>query len=193
MINNKKAAMFGLDARVALAIFGALSVITGVALYSAIQNAKVTAMIAQMQELAKAYEQFYIDAGGHASSVNGSTLKAPDLVVKPASVNGWNGPYIPATAEVNYIHSIYSMFINVYLKLGSIDVAWTDSGLEVPSICSSKCYVWAELTGIMDESIVKGVDKHFDGVIDGEKGKVRFRHPADPGSHVYFAIMPYTN
>ena len=37
-LKNKKAAMFGLDARIALAIFGALSVISGAALYSAIQQ-----------------------------------------------------------------------------------------------------------------------------------------------------------
>lgn len=36
---TKKAAMFGLDARIALVIFGALSVISGAALYSAIGNA----------------------------------------------------------------------------------------------------------------------------------------------------------
>tara|TARA_Y100001960_G_scaffold319101_1_gene389950 strand:- start:3597 stop:3728 length:132 start_codon:yes stop_codon:yes gene_type:complete len=39
-ILTKKAAMFGLDARIALAIFGALSVISGAVLYSAIQDAK---------------------------------------------------------------------------------------------------------------------------------------------------------
>ena len=36
----KKGAMFGLDARIALAIFGALSVISGAALYSAIKESK---------------------------------------------------------------------------------------------------------------------------------------------------------
>tara|TARA_Y100001960_G_scaffold323342_1_gene401616 strand:- start:381 stop:521 length:141 start_codon:yes stop_codon:yes gene_type:complete len=36
-----KGAMFGLDARIALAIFGALSVISSAALYSAIQEADV--------------------------------------------------------------------------------------------------------------------------------------------------------
>lgn len=36
----KKGAMFGLDARIALAIFGALSVISGAALYSAYKTQK---------------------------------------------------------------------------------------------------------------------------------------------------------
>ncbi len=48
--------MFGLDARIALAIFRALSVISGAALYSAIQQSKVIAMVNQFEEIAKAYE-----------------------------------------------------------------------------------------------------------------------------------------
>lgn len=38
----KKGAIFGLDARIALAILGALYVISGAALYSAIQESKTT-------------------------------------------------------------------------------------------------------------------------------------------------------
>ena len=51
----KKGAMFGLDARIALAIFGALSVISGAALYSAIQDAQATAMIVRLNEVGKAF------------------------------------------------------------------------------------------------------------------------------------------
>tara|TARA_Y100001960_G_scaffold333703_1_gene440401 strand:+ start:58 stop:294 length:237 start_codon:yes stop_codon:yes gene_type:complete len=60
---NKKAAMFGLDARIALAIFGTLSVISGAALYSAIQDAKAMALLTEMREVTKAWEQFYLDTG----------------------------------------------------------------------------------------------------------------------------------
>lgn len=59
----KKGAMFGLDARISLAIFGALSVISGAALYSAIQNSKATALYVQLSELGKAWESYYIDTG----------------------------------------------------------------------------------------------------------------------------------
>ena len=50
----KKGAMFGLDARIALAIFGALSVILGAALYSAIQEAKNQQIISMFSEISKA-------------------------------------------------------------------------------------------------------------------------------------------
>ena len=46
MIKLKKGAMFGLDARISLAIFGALSVISGAALYSAIQDSKSVSQVA---------------------------------------------------------------------------------------------------------------------------------------------------
>tara|TARA_Y100000590_G_scaffold312511_1_gene353198 strand:- start:819 stop:1040 length:222 start_codon:yes stop_codon:yes gene_type:complete len=58
-----KGAMFGLDARIALAIFGALSVISGAALYSAIQEARVTQLITSLNEIGKAYEAYILDTG----------------------------------------------------------------------------------------------------------------------------------
>ena len=60
---TKKGAMFGLYARIALAIFGALSVISGAALYSAIQDYKITATVAQFEEFAKATDAYLLDTG----------------------------------------------------------------------------------------------------------------------------------
>ena len=88
-----KAAMFGLDARIALAIFGALSVISGAALYSAIQESKVTALIVDMNELAKASEAYLLDTGVELNiSSNDIYLDARKLHTDTAT--GWNGPYI---------------------------------------------------------------------------------------------------
>lgn len=52
--------MFRLDARIALAIFGALSVITGAALYSAIQYSKTIAILVDLYNLGKAWSQSII-------------------------------------------------------------------------------------------------------------------------------------
>ena len=67
---KQKAAMFGLDARVALAIFGALSIIAGTALHSVIQKAKVTTILTEMKEAGKAWEAYYIDTGTNLPPVN---------------------------------------------------------------------------------------------------------------------------
>jgi hypothetical protein len=100
-INLKKAAMFGLDARIALAIFGALSVISGAALYSAIQNAKVTAVVTEIKEFEKSIEALYIDLG-YLVNMSSDTYKAngwhrPDiryLTTNTANLPYWNGPYL---------------------------------------------------------------------------------------------------
>ena len=98
---TKRGAMFGLDARIALAIFGALSVISGAALYSAIQNANATALLTELREVGKAYEAYYLDTGTNlpkrtpAAAINTAQyhdLEASALVVSP-SVTGWKGPY----------------------------------------------------------------------------------------------------
>ena len=63
MLSTQKGAMFGLDARIALAIFGGLSVITGAVLYKVIQQVKVTSAVATLNELSKAVESYMLDTG----------------------------------------------------------------------------------------------------------------------------------
>lgn len=61
----KNAAMFGLDARIALAIFGALSVISGAALYSALNNVEKVQVITIFTESQKALVQYLLDTNIH--------------------------------------------------------------------------------------------------------------------------------
>jgi type II secretory pathway pseudopilin PulG len=98
----KKAAMFGLDARIALAIFGALSVISGAALYSAIQKAKFTKYYVAFTELEKAFNAYVLDTGD--MNFNSSN---PDLNMLYENAKGsttpvpyWNGPYLSAKYDV---------------------------------------------------------------------------------------------
>ena len=96
-MKNKKGAMFGLDARIALAIFGALSVISGAALYSAIQEAQVTQKIAQIKEVEKAVEQYILDTRSMiplSTTFGAADLSSYALVEKPSGVTGWKGPYL---------------------------------------------------------------------------------------------------
>ena len=96
-MKNKKGAMFGLDARIALAIFGALSVISGAALYSAIQEAQVTQKIAQIKEVEKAVEQYILDTGSmipFSTTFGGADLSPYALIEEPSGVTGWKGPYL---------------------------------------------------------------------------------------------------
>ena len=93
-----KAAMFGLDARIALAIFGALSVISGAALYSAIKNAKVVALVTEMNEVEKAVTAYLLDTGEYlpfsASSPHDTYgFLGTDSLIKKVHASS-NSPYL---------------------------------------------------------------------------------------------------
>ena len=97
----KKVAMFGLDARIALAIFGALSVSSGAALYSAIEQSRLENSRQRFIETAKAVEQFLLDTGEMPSNHGGVSYNIAELVNKPA-LAGWSGPYIDYTESTTY-------------------------------------------------------------------------------------------
>jgi type II secretory pathway pseudopilin PulG len=113
----KKGAMFGLDARIALAIFGALSVISGAALYSAIQNSKVTSFVANLNEIIKAIESYYLDTGvlPKVSSTSSTILDITQLVDNSENLTGWKGPYLPY--DTGYSNAEPNLKINVGCKM----------------------------------------------------------------------------
>ena len=159
-----KGAMFGLDARIALAIFGALSVISGAALYSAIQEAKVVALLTEADNMAKAVEQYYLDTGSlpSFSASNGSqNLSAKALVAKPAGVTNWNGPYIDLKP-----HAINDFLVTKeYGQIGlpfRTAVDWVAVGDDVCKQSSSSCYIYIEIESI-PMNIKKAIEKKLDG------------------------------
>lgn len=103
LLKNKEAAMFGLDARIALAIFGALSIITGASLYSAIQAAKTEQWHQNFESILKATEAYYLDIRKPLTIF--STLwdytYTSDLITNRQSLPNWRGPYISGTPSVN--------------------------------------------------------------------------------------------
>tara|TARA_Y100001960_G_C14778551_1_gene884926 strand:+ start:3874 stop:4470 length:597 start_codon:yes stop_codon:yes gene_type:complete len=174
----KKAAMFGLDARIALAIFGALSVISGAALYSAIQQAKVVSVVTDMNEMVKAVEAYMLDTGidirDVASDTAGSALWFADLVANPTSVAGWNGPYLSYTpsASPNEFHLDHPAHDSLNLGKGQ-DIAF-DNLVDDSATCSAGklCYYWIQTRNTPCQSAY-GVDEYIDGSSDYENGNVR--------------------
>lgn len=177
---NKKGAMFGLDARIALAIFGALSVISGAALYSAIQKSKATAILTDMQEIGKAWEQYYLDTGSHIQSSSNITSgvyhRYTSELVK-STKPGWKGPYLP------YEISATSPSIIVHPQFGNIqivsakDTQWGDDTNWYPDevcVTDAECFLWVHITNV-DENINKQIDIIVDGLDSPKDGIFRYR------------------
>tara|TARA_Y100001960_G_scaffold289774_1_gene329880 strand:+ start:848 stop:1417 length:570 start_codon:yes stop_codon:yes gene_type:complete len=179
MYNLKKGAMFGLDARIALAIFGALSVISGAALYSAIQQAKVVAFVTEMNEFGKAREQYLLDVGQELTIVGTRNLKAQEL--DASALDSWKGPYISwgvSTTDVNYLnHPTYEQALFV---IAPKTPAWnvpTDPTPTCAANTSEACYVWVHITGLT-EDFNQQIDEYIDGEVNGQEGNYRWRSNA---------------
>ena len=185
----KKGAMFGLDARIALAIFGALSVISGAALYSAIQQSKVTALATELTEITKAVEQYVLDVGEDINLLGGgvgTTLAYQELMesTKP----GWKGPYL--SYEGNTTNGGLTHFKHQYYDRMAIDLKVSaEDGFTAcvdPASAGKNCYYWVFL-GDMDDSLKKAIDLHFDGTEDLTKGIIHTQtHPTG----IYYRAFP---
>ena len=174
-IQSNRAAMFGLDARIALAIFGALSVISGAALYSAIQEANVIRIISEMKEIEKAYESFYLDTGSHVKQhvAGADTINIEELLDNTENRSGWLGPYVSYDKS-----SIRNGFLTEYndliLRVRTDDITW-GHGSSNSVLCSdlNKCFIWVGWLGVPDD-IADAIDKKIDGTLDHTDGDVRY-------------------
>tara|TARA_Y100001960_G_C14705837_1_gene844221 strand:+ start:1038 stop:1622 length:585 start_codon:yes stop_codon:yes gene_type:complete len=176
----KKAAMFGLDARIALAIFGALSVISGAALYSAIQQAKTTALITELNELGKALEQYYLDVGSYPARMGSDNTVADYYAFKSLALvtndgkAGWNGPYYAASElRTNQFRNVRGEDVwFAQYKTGDWS-SYTSGQCTTGLTCGLWVRLWQDPRGLTDSQIAS-LDKTLDNSDGASKGKLRW-------------------
>ncbi len=169
---GQSGAMFGLDARIALAIFGLLSVVAGVAAINIFSQAGVTALNTELQNMKKAYTEFHLATGEH-------TLKFTDLINNDGGYQGWNGPYIDGMLSArSRLYGEYS------LVEGRLDV----NGVPPVECTGGICGTWLKLTKVKDSlardahSVMNGDDGNLAG------GVLRVELTPGPTDDVYFLI-----
>lgn len=177
-IRNQRGAMFGLDARIALAIFGGLSIITGAALFSAISQTTTTALVTELDNIGKGYTNYVLDTGVDTSDIE-------DL--KSDTVAGWQGPYISldddTAANSNIPHPKYGALSIVRFA----DTEWAD-GVGDASTATND-WVWIQLTGV-DVALLARLDQAVDGTAagaeDGDIGTIRYDDTTASGNETMF-------
>ena len=196
---TKRGAMFGLDARIALAIFGALSVISGAALYSAIQDAEATAVLTELEEIGKAWEQYYLDTGQQlpfASSTPSDFKfnrgKIEDLVLNPG-VSGWSGPYLTYNriSDDSLNHGKYDY---IYIFAFNDDTDWGESDIYENGYCKSgdDCFIWAYISGM--NSVYPNIHNKIDKLVDGGDGSTHGNLKwSNSGGNIFLKIAPIKN
>lgn len=204
-LKNKKAAMFGLDARIALAIFGALSVITGTALYEAVQQAKAVALLTEMQELSKAWEAYYLDTGSYLArrgmdpaDYSYYLYNSRGLIEKPAMVSNWNGPYTSynITPTTGYLYTSIPKYI--HLLITNADETWGKGSEDTwkgngRCVSGKKCYLTSQWTRIPSEDLAIIIDRKVDQGDGANKGRFRWYHYDTQQWHILLQTIPVKN
>jgi hypothetical protein len=166
----QRGAMFGLDARIALAIFGILSIVAGVTAINVLGQAGVTAMITELQNVKKAYQEFHLATGDN-------TTRFLDLVDNQSDILGWNGPYIDLLSDKSRQYGTYS------LVEGRQDV----SGVPPVECSGGLCGIWLKLTKVKD-SVAAEADKSMDAESNGSAGVFRIEYQPGGTDDIYFLL-----
>tara|TARA_Y100001960_G_C14689575_1_gene835651 strand:+ start:190 stop:816 length:627 start_codon:yes stop_codon:yes gene_type:complete len=170
----KKGAMFGLDARIALAIFGALSVISGAALYSAIKDARAIAFLNQLEEVSKAIDAYRLDVGRDVVTGNTGTTRQLGVLVKDYNTDaGWNGPYLPfEETSIDVITNDKKIFkARAYSDRNIAGVSTISNGVSCSSTKTCDLYITVEFNAV-NKNVAEGIElyKALDAKIDGGDG-----------------------
>ena len=169
---NQSGAMFGLDARIALAIFGILSVVAGVAAINVYSEAGTTAMVTELSNMKKAYTEFHLATGEH-------TLKFMDLINNDSGYQGWAGPYVEGMlSDKSRAAGTYSLVEGRQDVPGVPPVECTGGGT---------CSIWLKLTKVKD-SIAKAVDKALDSDDSPNAGTFRIEYIPGPTDDTYYLV-----
>jgi hypothetical protein len=165
---NMRGAMFGLDARIALAIFAGLATVTGATIYKVANQSRITAEAAEMRNIAKAFGNYVVDVGASPNSIE-------DLITSTAP--GWNGPYLPYVDSTPGVPnsigvSIMGRDVDLSLEYGP-DAPAVAPDLGVPCTANN-CWGWlAYNDATMDFTRMKALDVAIDGTQNGELGALR--------------------
>lgn len=193
---NQRGAMFGLDARVALAIFGGLSAIAGTAVFSAVRDTRVTGVLTEFDNISKGYINHVFDTGVDITQdasvtpgVDGGTGTAgfKNLYRNANNTLNWNGPYI--TIATNLHPAGYGQFA---LRDGRIDGTWTvPPGTNPAGSIRGK---WLTLSGVPCEiagDLKRKIDgQNADGTPALPNDNGNFRHAAcTPGNSVLVSYL----
>tara|TARA_Y100001960_G_scaffold333476_1_gene438826 strand:- start:7745 stop:8329 length:585 start_codon:yes stop_codon:yes gene_type:complete len=190
---NKKAAMFGLDARIALAIFGALSVISGAALYSAIQEAKLVSLTVKMNEVVKGIESYMLDTGQDLP-LTGSIFDVNALVTDP-TVSGWNGPYLAYEVGTTFdsgVDGLLDSDVHSFI-IRAINESWTNEASIPVCAAGQLCNLWINARKV-PVNIAKAYDEKIDGTYNVDEGSIRMRNSSDSDYvYLYQKYIPILN
>ncbi len=180
-IRSQKGAMFGLDARVALAVLSAVSVMAGGYYFTSQSQASGKALSEELRHYGLAIDGYQYDMKEDLvetiTTPNGSNEVSAlfdDGVIKASYRSAWNGPYLD--------HQEAGKLQNVDDAVMTFVKAASDSTSSSCSVITA-CNYWIRLQPF-PENTAEHLDQLFDGGNEGtpeNEGVLRWNNHSDPG------------
>lgn len=155
MLNIKKGAMFGIDARICMFIFALVSVLTVSVFYNLYFGLSADKVIAETSAIKYGIEQYQKDMKASVFTTLNTTYNATEIedysfesLVKPDYLRApyntrWNGPYISIKNE-----NMMDSNLNVKYKLAKLAEDLTTTCDDVKT---NKCYIYLAFKGVSAE------------------------------------------
>jgi hypothetical protein len=187
LLRSQIGAMFGLDARLAMVIFAALSVVVGFIGFSRIDTAREARLIRELNAMDEAIHAYQADMGTFFSFTLKNADGFTDLEalwdkekVKIGFQPRWNGPYVHEETRNHKIYGTWGLF-------------YAPPNREELCTSRSDCHVWIRLTNIPADvwaSINQVVDEAYgdqpeEGGREIDLGRVQADTDLDPRQLFY--------
>jgi hypothetical protein len=180
----QRGALFGLDARIALAVFSLLAVITGAAMVLNLNESRAKGLSSELVETVKAIESFHQDvqtdifmALTEPSEARAFQALYDNSVITEADNRRarWNGPYLRAAS-------------NRHPNFGTMTLQKRVADHTKPCDAETLCYLWVVYDAVKPQ-IVREANEIIDGV--GETapeifGRVQWSQNDDAVQMLYF-------
>lgn len=183
-IHSQRGAMFGLDARIALAIFGILSIVVGAAVVINLDEANAKALASELTDTTRAIEAIHQDL---KTDIFLTLTKPSDREAFKALFNNegiteegnlrnrWNGPYIRFTST---LHPRY----------GEMTLQKRKEDHTLPCDDEDLCYLWL-VYGEVKPAVLFALNDELDGKEEGKKattGRVQWTLDRERTGALYF-------
>lgn len=197
LLKSQRGAMFGMDARIAMSIFGALSIVAGYTAFSKITSSREAALYNELSEIDYALRQYALDMGIFPLfTINGMTISPSVTADATRSFNAlwttttnvaatytprWNGPYL--NIDTND-HPIY----------GAFTVTFAQADHTTACTSTVTCYAWINLTNVpaeIWESVNAYVDEENGATPEGTpltSGRVQASGAVNPRTLFYRSV-----
>ncbi len=186
---SQRGAMFGLDARIALSIFGALAVVSGYVGISKFRTAQDAAFFKEVLAIEEAMELMQTDLGvfyqfaiDNPNGANDIAALNDDTLIDAKYRDRWNGPYLDG---LQTDHALYGDYNVLYRRpTGSAACLYNIDCFAVIRLTSVPAEVWERFNRMIDENGGSNVEGS-----PLTEGQVRSPNAIDPRTMLYYTSL----